>query len=76
MEDVLRIKCKLILDNNNRVTRLAIDFKCRECKVYHKNVEDPQKLHDDVETVTNYSYLGDRITSCGCEAAVISRTRI
>ena len=45
--------------------RLAMDFECRKCKVYHKNVEDQkEKLHDDVKTVTEFSYLGDRINSC------------
>ena len=57
--------------------RLAIDAKCRKCKGYHKNVEDQkEKLHDDVETVIDFSYLGDRINSVGgCEVAVTSRTR-
>ena len=33
--------------------------------------------NDDVDTVTEFSYLGDRINSGnGCEAAVASRTRI
>ena len=62
-----------------RVTnRLAIDLKCRKCKWYNKKVEDQkEKLHDDVETVTELSYLGDRINSGGgCVAAVTSRTRI
>ena len=57
--------------------RLAMDFKCRKCKEHHKNVEDQnQKLHDDVETVTRYSYLGVRINSGECEAAVTSGTRL
>ena len=46
--------------------RLAIDFKGRKCKGYHEYVEDQRKkLHDDVETVTEFSYLGDRINSGG-----------
>ena len=60
-----------------RVTnRLAIDLKCRKCKGYHKNVEDQkEKLHDDVETATEFSYLDDRINSGGgCVAALTSRT--
>ena len=58
-----------------RVTnRLAIDFKCRKCKGYHKNVDQKEKLHDDVEIVTEFSYLGDRINSG--VSAVTSRTRI
>ena len=56
---------------------LAIDLKCRKCKM-HKNVEDhKEKLHDDVETVTEFSYQGDRIDSeGGCVADVKSRTRL
>ena len=58
-----------------RVTnRPAIDAKCRKYKGYHKNVDKNEKLHDDVKTVTKFSYLGDRINSGdGCEAAVTSR---
>ena len=58
--------------------RLEIVLKCRKCNGYHKNVEDQKvKLHDDVETVTEYSYLGDRINSGGgCVTAVTSRSRL
>ena len=39
--------------------------------------DQEEKLHEDVETVTDISYLGNGINSgCGCEAAVISRTRL
>ena len=57
---------------------LAVDVKCRKCIGHHKNVEDrKEKLYDDVKTLTEFSYLGDRIKSGGgCEAAVISRTMI
>ena len=43
-----------------------------------KNVEDQEeKLHYDVETVTEFSYLGNKITSRSeCETTVTSRTRI
>ena len=61
-----------------RVTnRLAIDIKCRKCKGYHKNVEDQnEKLHD-METVTEFPYLGNIINSGGvCVTAVTSRTRL
>ena len=41
---------------------LVINFKCWKCKEYHINVEDQkEKLHDDVEKVTGFSYLGYRI---------------
>ena len=62
-----------------RVTnKLAIDAKCRKCKGYHENVEDQKEnLHEDVETVTDFACLGDRIFSVGeCEAGVASRTRL
>ena len=66
------------MQKDKRVTnRLAIDFKCRKCKGCHKNVDDQgEKLHDYVKTVTDFSYLGDRINSGGCEADLISRTRL
>ena len=62
-----------------RVTnRLAINFRCKKLKGYRKNVQgQKEKLHDDVETVTEFSCIGDRINSGGgCEVAVTSRTRI
>ena len=59
------------------INRLAIDFKCRKCKGYHENVEDQKKLHGNVKTVTEFSYLGGRINSGGgCVTAVTSRTRL
>ena len=62
-----------------RVTnRLVIKFKCRKCKGSQKNVEDQKEtLPNDMEAVTDFSYLGDRINSVGgCEVAVTSRTRL
>ena len=58
------------------INRLAIDFKCWKCKEYHKNVVDQKKkLHDNVETVKECSYLGDIINSGGkFDVAVTSRT--
>ena len=57
--------------------RLAIDIRCSKHKGHYKNVEDQnEKLHDE-ETVTEFSFQGDRINSeCGCEAAVTFRTRL
>ena len=50
-ENLIHGRCAKI----KRVTnRFAIDPKCRKCKEYHKNIEDQNdKLHDDVETMTN-----------------------
>ena len=43
-----------------------------------KNIDGQnEKLHDDVETVTHFSYQGDRINSVGgSEAAVTPTTRL
>ena len=42
-----------------------------------KTVEDQEeKLHEDVETLTDFSYLGNGIYTGGCEAAVTSKTRL
>ena len=65
--------------NIKRVTnRRAIDFRCMKCKGYHQNMEDQkEKLHDDVERVTEFSYLGDRINTGGAyDEAVATRSRI
>ena len=57
------------------MNNLKIYPKCKGC---HDNVEDQEeKLHDDVETVTHFSYLGDGINSVdGCEATATIRTRL
>ena len=40
--------------------RLAIDFECRKCLGCQINIEDQEeKLHYDVVTVTDFSYLGN-----------------
>ena len=68
-------KCAKIKRVTNRHT---IHAKCRKCKGHHKKVKDQKaKLHDYVKTVTEFSYLGDRINSGGgCVAAIVSRTRL
>ena len=39
-------------------------------------MEQGEKLCDEVETVSEFTYLGDRVSaSGGCEAAVTVRTR-
>ena len=39
-------------------------------------MEQEEKLCDDVETVREFTYLGDRVSAGGgCEAAVTARTR-
>ena len=61
-----------------RVTpRLARDFVCGKCeKGPGEMVEHVEKLCDEVETVKEFSYLGDRVSvSGGCRAAVTARAR-
>ena len=39
-------------------------------------MEQEVKLCDVVETIREFTYLGDRVSAgCGCEAAVTARTR-
>ena len=39
-------------------------------------MEQEEKLSDEVETVREFTYLGDRVSAGGgCEAAVTARTR-
>ena len=62
----------------NRMTNtLAMDIKCKKCEECHENGEHEEKLHEDVETVTDFSYIGDGIYSgCGCQVAETPRTRL
>ena len=51
------------------------NFACREC-VWNvgEAVEQRVKLYDEVETVSEFTYLGDRVSAGGgCEAAVAAR---
>ena len=55
---------------------------CRNfvCRKYEGNigeaVEQEEKLCDEVETVREFTYLGDRVSAVGgCEAAVAATTR-
>ena len=51
---------------SNRLKIDLIFWKFNEC---YENVDQKEKLHYDVETVTDLSYLCDRINSSGgCEA--------
>ena len=62
-----------------RVTpSLARQFVCGQCnKVMAGAVEPVERLCDDVETVREFCYLGDRVSAGGgCEAAVTARARL
>ena len=59
--------------------RLVVDSKCWKCKWHHKNIDDQKNKikGDDVETVIDISYLGNRINSGGgCVVTVASETRL
>ena len=61
-----------------RVTqRLAKDFVCGRCeKGVGGVVEQREKLCDEVESVKEFTYLGDKVSvDGGCEAAVTARVR-
>ncbi|XP_006813953.1 uncharacterized protein LOC102807557, partial [Saccoglossus kowalevskii] len=61
-----------------RVTqRLAQDFACGRCKNgVGRVVEQEEKLCDEVETVKEFTYLGDKVSvGGGCEVAVTARAR-
>jgi len=56
---------------------LARDFVCKNCKDKKEMKEPVELLCDGVETVTEFSYLGDGLNATGgCEVAVTARTRI
>ena len=62
-----------------RVTaRLAMHFICSKCRgIMEGMVDSVKKLSNEVETVNEFCYLGDRINaSGGCEVAVTARVRI
>ena len=54
------------------------NFVCKKCKSVVKNFKGPadEKLCDGVETVSKFTYLGDRLNATGgCETAVTARSR-
>ena len=40
------------------INTLAIAFQCRKCNGCHKNGDQEEKLHEDVETVTDFFISG------------------
>ena len=55
------------------------NFVCKKCRSVVKNfkVSADEKLCDGVETVSKFTYLGDRLNATGgCETAVTARSRI
>ena len=55
------------------------NFVCKKCKSVVKNFKRSadEKLCDGMETVSKFTYLGDRLNATGgCEMAVTARSRI
>ena len=57
--------------------KFSINITCRKCEGNIGDaVEQEERSCDEVETVCEFTYLGDRINAVrGCEAAVTARTR-
>ena len=57
--------------------KFSRNFKCRKCEGnIGESVEQEIKLYDEVETVSEFKYLGDWMSAGGgCEIAVTARTR-
>ena len=53
-------------------------FVCSKCNgIMEGTVDSIEKLWDQVETVNEFCYLGDKLNASGdCEAAVTARVRI
>ena len=63
--------------SENRNSKSFLSFACRICEGnIGEAVEQEVKLCNEVETVSEFTYLGDRVSAGGgCEAAVTARTR-
>ena len=54
----------------------VVDIYSENVKGILEAVEQEVTLCDEVETVSKFTYLGDRVSACGgCETAVTDRTR-
>ena len=58
--------------------KLSRNFPCRICKGnIGEVVEHEERLCDEVKTVSEFAYLGDRVSAGGeCEAAMTATTRL
>ena len=57
--------------------KFSRNFTCRKCEGnIVEAVDQEENLCDEVETVREFTYVGDRVSAGGgCEAAVTARTR-
>ena len=58
-------------------TKFTRNFSCRRCEAnIGEAVEEEEKLCEYVETVSEFTYLGGRVSAGGgCETALTARTR-
>ena len=65
-------------DKKKVAVYLNKNFVCKKCRSVGKNFKrSDEKLCDGVETVSKFTYLGDRLNATGgCETAVTTRSRI
>ena len=66
-------------DKKKVVVYMNKNFVCKKCRSVVKNFKGPadEKLCDGVETVSKFTYLGDRLNAVGgFETAVTARSRI
>ena len=65
-------------DKKKFAVYLNKNFVCKKYTSVVKNLEGPdEKLCDGLQTITKFTYLGDRLnTTGGCEIAVTARSRI
>ena len=55
---------------------MPTNLACRKCECNVGEAVEQEKLCDEVETVREHMYLGDRVSTGGrCEAVVTVRTR-
>ena len=65
-------------DRKKDAVYLNKNFVCKKCRSVVKNFKRPnEKLCDGVETVSKFTYLGDRLNATGvCKTAVTARSKI
>ena len=69
-------RCSKLKKVTSSVAKFFVCIKCVKATNSAKE-EQPEVMCDEVETVKEFYYLGNRLNaSGGCEAAVTARTRV
>ena len=67
------------MDKKNAAVYVNKNFVCQKCRSVVNNFKGPanEKLCDDVEIVSKFTYLGDRLNATDeCKTAITARSRI